>query len=252
MRDDRPEDASQEAGAGAVEGAGSGAITPFPATCADRARPAWIRLGEPRHNLPVQLTSFVGREGALAEVGRLLATTRLLTVTGAPGVGKTRLALQLAGEARDAYADGVWLVELAPLADAALVPQAVAAVLGVQEHPGRPLLATLAEALRPQQLLLVLDNCEHLVAAWAALADNLLRACPQLEILATRREALGVAGETAWWVPSLAVPANAPPPSADALAALGACEAVRLFVERAAGALPSFALTERNAAAVAH
>src|SRR5262245_12168829 len=230
MRDDRPEDASQEAGAGAVEGAGSGAITPFPATCADRARPAWIRLGEPRHNLPVQLTSFVGREGALAEVGRLLATTRLLTLTGAPGVGKTRLALQLAGEALEAYADGVWLVELAPLADPALVPQAVAAVLGVQEHPGRPLLATLAEALRPQQLLLVLDNCEHLIAAAALLAEHLLRACPQVEILATSREALSSAGETLWWVPSLAVPADPASGSAGGVSAVGECAAVRLFV----------------------
>jgi predicted ATPase len=108
----------------------------------------------------------------------------------------------------------VWLAELASLADPALVPQAVAAVLGVQEQPGRPLLATLADALRTQQVLLVLDNCEHLVAACATLVDTLLRACPALEILATSREAVGVAGETVWWVPSLAVPTDAPPAGA--------------------------------------
>jgi predicted ATPase/DNA-binding CsgD family transcriptional regulator len=250
MRDDRPEDASQEAGAGAVERAGSGAIAPFPAARADRARPAWIRLGEPRHNLPVQLTSFVGREGALAEVGRLLATTRLLTLTGAPGVGKTRLALQLACEALETYADGVWVVELAPLADPALVPQAVAAVLGVQEQPGQPMLATLAAALRAQQMLLVLDNCEHLIAAAALLADHLLRACPQVEILATSREALSVAGETLWWVPSLAVPADPASGSAYGVTAVGECAAVRLFVERARTAVPTFTLTEGNAGAI--
>jgi non-specific serine/threonine protein kinase len=165
-------------------------------------------------------------------------------------VGKTRLSLQLAGEALDAYAHGVWLVELAALADPALVTQAVAAVLGEQEHAERPLLDTLAEALRRQQMLLVLDNCEHLVAACAVLADTLLRTCPQLEILATSREALGLAGETTWSVPSLAVPADAPRASADNVAALGQCEAVRLFVERARTADPSFTLTAHNAGAV--
>jgi non-specific serine/threonine protein kinase len=183
-------------------------------------------------------------------VGRLLATTRLLTLVGAPGVGKTRLALQLAGQALDAFADGVWLVELAPLADPALVPQAVATVLGVQERPGRPLLVTLAEALRTQQALLVLDNCEHLVGACAALADSLLRACPHLEILATTREALDVAGETVWRVPSLAVPAELPPASLNAVETLGQCEAVRLFIERARAATPNFTMLERNAEAV--
>ncbi|HEY7068290.1 MAG TPA: LuxR C-terminal-related transcriptional regulator, partial [Chloroflexota bacterium] len=221
-----------------------------PAARSGRAAGGQGRLAGPRHNLPLQLTSFVGREQSIAEVGQLLATTRLLTLTGAPGVGKTRLALQLADEAREAYAQGVWLVELAPLADPALVPQAVAAVLGVHEHPGRPLAASLAEALRAQQVLLVLDNCEHLVAPCATLADRLLRACPHLEILATSREALGVAGETTWWVPSLAVPDDISPAGPVAVAALGEYEAVRLFVERARAALPSFTVTESNAAAV--
>ncbi|HEY7065093.1 MAG TPA: LuxR C-terminal-related transcriptional regulator, partial [Chloroflexota bacterium] len=258
MRDDRPGDGSQEPAAGTGDFAPGGTVTPFPGTARVRpraARPgrapqASFRLAERQHNLPLQLTNFVGREKALAEAGRLLATTRLLTLTGAPGVGKTRLALQLADEVREAYAQGVWLVELAPLADPALVPQAVAAVLGVHEHPGRPLVDTLNDALREQQTLLLLDNCEHLVAACATLADRLLRACPNLEILATSREALGVAGETAWWVPSLGVPADDPPASAAGVTALSQCEAVRLFVERARAAVPTFTLTERNAGAV--
>jgi non-specific serine/threonine protein kinase len=211
-----------------------------------------VRQPAPRHNLPLQLTSFVGREQALAEVGRLLATTRLLTLTGAPGVGKTRLALQLAGEGREAYADGVWLVELAPLADPALVPQAVATAVGVREQPGRRLVDTLADAVRGQELLLVLDNCEHLVEACATLADRLLRAGPRLRVLATSREALGIAGETTWWVAPLALPAAEPMAAAgsERLAALEANEAVQLFVERARAAQPAFALTERNAGAV--
>ena len=112
-----------------------------------------------RHNLPLQLTTFVGREQALVELGHLLARARLLTLTGPPGIGKTRLAVHIADEALDGFADGVWLVELASLADPSLVPQAVAEVLGVHEEPGRPLLATLTDALRSRQLLLVLDNC---------------------------------------------------------------------------------------------
>ena len=204
-----------------------------------------------RHNLPVQLTSFVGRERALADLGRLLVRTRLLTLTGPPGVGKTRLALQLAAEALDVFEDGVWLVELAPRADPSLVPQAVAEVLGVQEQPRRPLLETLADAIRARQLLLVLDDCEHLVASSATVADNLLRACPRVQILATSREVLGVAGERAWPVPSLAVPADTPVATPADAATMQQSEAVRLFVERAGAAMPSFTLTNRNAGAVA-
>ena len=159
------------------------------------------------HNLPLQLTSFVGRERELAAVGGLLGTARLLTLTGPGGVGKTRLALEAAAGARATHPQGVWLVELAALADPALVPQAVAAVLGVREEPGRPLLATLADALRPRTLLLVLDNCEHLLDACARLAGALLRGCPRVRLLATSREPLGVAGEAAWPVPPLPVPA---------------------------------------------
>src|SRR3954449_708333 len=151
MRDDRPGDAGQGPWADAGNGAPSGAVTPFPGAARGRRHAARsdrapsTRFGHPArsHNLPLQLTSFVGREQALADLQGLLATTRLLTLTGAPGIGKTRLALQLAGGKKDAYAGCVWLVELAPLADPALLPEAVGAVLGVQERPGRPLLATL-------------------------------------------------------------------------------------------------------------
>jgi predicted ATPase/DNA-binding XRE family transcriptional regulator len=206
-----------------------------------------------RAALPVYLTSFVGREREVAEVRRLLATTRLMTLTGAGGVGKTRLALQAATELVGSYRDGVWLVELAPLADAALVPQTVATAVGVREQPGRPLQQTLTDALRPRRLLLVLDNCEHLVMACAELAEALLRACPHLRLLATSREVLRIAGETAWRVPPLGLPPLMPArPSAPVLLEqVQESEAVRLFIARAAAALPSFVLTDGNAPTVA-
>jgi len=201
-----------------------------------------------RHNLPIALTSFIGRTHELAEVGRLLARIRLLTLTGVGGCGKTRLALAAATMVLSEYSDGVWLVELAALTDAALVPQAVATTLGVREEPQRPLTATLLDALRFRDMVLVLDNCEHLIDACAQLAQTLLGACPHLRILATSREALGVAGETTWLVPSLALP---DPQLAPALEELAQVEAVQLFVERALAALPTFALTQANAPAVA-
>lgn len=139
-----------------------------------------IERGSVPHNLPLQLTSFIGRKYESAEVQRLLSTTRLLTLTGPAGCGKTRLALHMATNVVDTYPDGVWVIELAPLFDPMLIPHTVAAVLGVREEAHRPLLASLTDALRARQLLLVLDNCEHLVAACAALADALLRACPHL------------------------------------------------------------------------
>src|SRR5262245_24278742 len=208
------------------------------------------RKGAGASNLPLQVTSFVGRERELTTLKELVAAHRLVTLTGAGGVGKTRLALEAAGALRPAYPDGVWLVELAALADPALVAQTVAAATGVREQPGRPLAASLADALRAKQLLLVLDNCEHLVDACAALAEALLRACPALTVLATSREALGVAGEAPWRVPSLTLP----PPPGDGpapAAALAGAEAARLFAARAAAARPGFALTDGNAAAVA-
>jgi non-specific serine/threonine protein kinase len=175
-----------------------------------------------------------------------------LTVTGAGGCGKTRLALQVATQLQNAetFADGVWLVELASLADPALVPQTVAAAFGVHERPhggdSRSLVETLVETLRARSLLLLLDNCEHLIETCAQLVEALLRACPQLRILATSREALGIAGETTWLAPSLALPSSQTPPTQ-----IHEVEAVRLFVERASSALPTFQLTAHNVLLVA-
>ncbi len=200
------------------------------------------------NNLPRQLTGFIGREREMAEVKRLLTTTCLLTLTGTGGAGKTRLALQVAADVLEGYPDGVWLAELAALSDPALAPQTVAAALGVREVPGRPILETLLHYLQRKTLLLVLDNCEHLVTACAQLAGELLRTCSNLRILATSREALNIQGEIAWRVPSLSLPARREIPSLQRLAQF---EAVRLFVERAAAAKPTFALTPENAAPVA-
>jgi non-specific serine/threonine protein kinase len=234
--------------------------------------------GGPRHNLPQPLTSFVGREREIAGARRLLDATRLLTLTGTGGVGKTRLAREIAASLLDPslrsgqdVRDGVWLVELAALADPALVPRAVAAVLDVREEPARPLTATLTDGLRPKQLLLVLDNCEHLIEACAELADALLRACPELRILTTSRQPLGIAGETTFRVPSLALSLSAGraettgsapgqaegrgsvsgvQPATGSIGPSAPSEAVRLFVDRARAAMPDFTLTDRNIAAV--
>jgi non-specific serine/threonine protein kinase len=178
----------------------------------------------------------------------LLGAARLLTLTGPGGGGKTRLALRVTEDLAKAYPDGAWLVELAPLAEGALVPQAVAAALGVREQPDRALADTLAEDLREKELLLVLDNCEHLVDAAAHLAEALLRSCPRLRILATSRETLGVPGEMTWSVPSLSWPE---PGRGYTVEDLEGYESVRLFVERARYHSPAFLLTPQNAPAVA-
>jgi predicted ATPase/DNA-binding SARP family transcriptional activator/DNA-binding CsgD family transcriptional regulator len=202
------------------------------------------------HNLPVPKTSFVGRERELLEVGRLLDAARLLTLTGAGGSGKTRLALEVARGAGRAYPGGVWLVRLAPLSDPELVAQAVVETLGIDEQPGRPLPETLAEALNSRgKTLLLLDNCEHLVDATARLVEALLGSCPGLSILATSREALLVAGETNWPVPPLALPETGL--GAHSLRSLHECESARLFAERATHRSPAFALAGPNARAVA-
>jgi predicted ATPase/transcriptional regulator with XRE-family HTH domain len=217
-------------------------------TSAPRAAPAGAVATPGPHNLTLQLTSFVGRERELAEVAGLLGSSRLLTLTGTGGTGKTRLALEVAAALLGHYPQGVWLAELAPLADPAGVAPVVAAAVGVHGEAGQPLLATLLAALRSRRLLLVLDNCEHLLEACATLVEALLRGCPQVTILSTSREALGLAGETTWRVPSLALPAAQPLPVLDVLAQV---EAARLFVERARAVQPHFALTAANAPIVA-
>jgi predicted ATPase/DNA-binding SARP family transcriptional activator len=204
-----------------------------------------------RSELPRQLTSFIGRAHELAEVQRLLTAPgqgRLLTLIGVGGSGKTRLALQASQAVRDHFPEGLWFVDLAPLADSALVPKTVAAALGLVEEPGRPILTLLIDGIRARHGLLILDNCEHLINASADLTDTLLRACPNLSILASSREALGVSGETVFQVPSLAVPDLRQPLSVEALSDY---ESVSLFVDRALTAFPNFALTPQNAEAVA-
>jgi predicted ATPase/DNA-binding SARP family transcriptional activator/DNA-binding CsgD family transcriptional regulator len=205
--------------------------------------------GTARHNLPLARTSFIGRERETLEVKRLLAMTRLLTLTGAGGCGKTRLALKVASDLEGAYSEGVWLVDLAPLSEAELVSQAVAQALGVNEQPGRPLIETLEDALRSRKTLLVVDNCEHLVEAVVRLVDALLDSCPRLRVLATSRVPLNAAGEVTWVVPSLTVPYSRQ--QAYTPQELEAYESVRLFVERARQRDPSFELTSPNGQAVA-
>ncbi len=203
--------------------------------------------------LPIQLTSFVGREREIAEIKRLLHTTRLLTISGPGGSGKTRLALRVAEELRGNGGDftAINWVDLTALNEADLVPQAVATVLGVRPAAGQPVMDALIDALQDAPQLLVLDNCEHLVAASSQLAYDLLSACPGLRLLATSREPLGVLGETVWAIPPLSLPQSDAAPS-DAHALLAQSEAVRLFAERAQAALPSFTLTDYNAATVVH
>ena len=208
----------------------------------------------PRHNLPASRTSFVGRDWEMVEVKRALSMTRLLTLTGAGGSGKTRLALEVARDLVGAYPNGVWLVELAGLSEGELVPQAVAAALGVKDRPGQPLPVTLGEYLRAKQTLLVVDNCEHLLEATAGLVDTLLDSCPNLRIIATSREALDVTGEVRWTVPPLSVPepqGRAPSEGSSPSEVLEGYESVRLFVERARGRDPTFSLSLQNARAVA-
>ena len=206
-------------------------------------------LGNPalRHNLPSQPTNFVGRAAELAELRSLVAGgSRLVTITGPGGIGKSRLALQVAADALDGAGDGVWLAELAPVADPELVARTVAAVLQVREELGRPVLDTLAEAVGDRYLLVLLDNAEHVLGAAAKLADTLIRCCPRAHLLVTSREPLGISGEHVFRVPSLPVP----PADLAVPGRLAAFESVQLFVERAAMYRQGFALDD-NAAAVA-
>jgi predicted ATPase/DNA-binding SARP family transcriptional activator len=219
----------------------SGSLITFP-----RARPPKKRTYD---NLPLQLSSFVGREQEVAEVERLLTGQRLVTLCGPGGCGKTRLALAVAQDLLQGFEDGgVWWVELASLSDPKLVSVAVASALGMREVPDRSLIEVLVEHMKPRKVLLVLDNCEHLVEGCAALADTLLRACPDLHVLATSREPLRIAGEFSWVVPSLSLPDSYRlTPTAE----LARYEAVRLLLERAAEVGAGFTLTDRNVSAVA-
>jgi len=207
------------------------------------------RLG----NLPAEPNSFVGRERDLGDLALLLENVRALTLCGPGGIGKTRLATRLGWQLAGEFPDGVWLVEFADTTDAALVPARIAAALGVVEEADRPAVATLVDALRGRQLLLILDTCEHVVEAIADLARDLIAGCPRLRLVATSREPLRVRGETVWRVPPLSLPspamtALALPASADeaALDAAAAHEAVRLFLDRAAALRPGFTLTAEN------
>ncbi len=207
-----------------------------------------IQRGRSHNNLPRQLTRFIGRHREIAEIRRLLTETRLLTLAASGGIGKTRLALQVTPDLLSEYNDGVWFVDLAPLADPSLVPQTVASALGLREERGRSITDTLVDFLERRKLLLVLDNCEHLIGACAQLAETLLHASPNLSVLATSREPLGIAGETVFRVPSLAVP---DPQQLPAIEGLNQCEGVQLFIDRARSVQPGFAVTSQNAHAVA-
>jgi DNA-binding SARP family transcriptional activator len=221
----------------------------FPPDAARPVAPSSNKVSEPpRHNLPVPRTNFVGRRRELTEVKRTLAMTRLLTLTGSGGSGKTRLALEVARDLVGVYPDGVWLVELAPLSEPELVSQEVAGALGVREQPGSSLVDMLVGGLRSKEVLLILDNCEHLVYACARLVDTLLGSCPHLRVLATSREPLGVEGEAVWRVSSLSTPDTDRLPAAGELTRY---DAVRLFLDRARLRLPDFDLTPENGRAVA-
>jgi predicted ATPase/DNA-binding SARP family transcriptional activator len=199
-------------------------------------------------NLPQQVTSFVGREQEIAQVKQLLTTIRLVTLTGTGGIGKTRLAQQVAREVLEQYSDGVRVVELAALTDQTLVPFAVASALGVREEPGRTLITTLSDYLRTKRMLLMLDNCEHVIEASVALIDHLLRVSTGIHILVTSRESLGSSGEAVWKVGTLSLPKI---DQEIQVRSLAECESVRLFLDRVTLSNPRWRLTEQNAPAVA-
>jgi predicted ATPase/class 3 adenylate cyclase len=207
--------------------------------------PPLATLDTINHNLPAQLTSFIGREQEIAEAQEALASTRLLTFIGPGGTGKTRLSLQVAAGQLSVFRDGVWLIELAPLADGTYVLSTIASTFHLREAQGIPLIDSLTDYLRGKELLLILDNCEHLIETCARLSDHFLQACPKLKIIASSREGLGIRGETIYRVPSLSLPGD----SQDLQEGqeLMNFEATRLFAERAQKANPGFTLTKDNA-----
>ena len=202
----------------------------------------------PLHNLPAEVSRFVGRSSEISRAREMLSSRRLLTFTGTGGTGKTRLALGVATQERARFPDGVWLVELAALADPTLLAQTIATELRVRDVPGQPIETTLVAQLTGRNMLLVLDNCEHLIAECARLTAELLRRCPNLQVLATSREPLQIRGEAILAVPALSLPE--PGKNAD-VEAMMQSEAVQLFVDRAAAAVDGFTLRRSNAAAVA-
>jgi len=208
-----------------------------------------VNVDEIRAHLPEEPNTFVGRERELVELRQMLHRTRALTLCGPGGIGKTRLALRLLAISAAEFPDGVWFVELADLRQPDLVVSRIAAVIGITEEAGRPLLETLGDALQPRRLLLALDNCEHLLDACAEVCRHLLASAPGLRLLATSREPLSVAAETIWRVPPLSMaPADADP--AQAPPGAERYEAVRLFADRAAASRPGFAVGPDNVAAV--
>ena len=201
-----------------------------------------------RHNLPIRLSSFIGREREMAEIKRLLSAARLVSLTGAGGSGKTRLSIQVAADVVLDYADGVWLVELETLSDPLLLPQKIASSLGLRQEASRSLPEMLTAYLHERTLLFILDNCEHMIDAVAQWVDLMLRTCANLHVLTTSREALGIAGEATFHVPSLSLPDVRHLPPVEKLTDY---DAVRLLVDRANNVSPGFRLTEQNALAVA-
>jgi predicted ATPase/class 3 adenylate cyclase len=210
--------------------------------------PALKTLDSFPNNLPAQLTSFIGREKEISDVKRELSDHRLITLTGSGGTGKTRLSLQVASELLDQFPHGIWFVELAPLSDLELIPQAVLSTIGLNEQAGKPAMDLLVEYLRDRRSLIVLDNCEHLIDASAKVAHALLKAAPELKILASSREALGVRGELSYPVPSLSSPDIKKLPQVEKLSQY---EAVRLFIDRASLVLPNFVVDKDNAPFIA-
>lgn len=205
-------------------------------------------IHKPKHNIPLQLTSFVGRKLEIEQVKRLLSTSRLVTLTGSGGVGKTRLALAVALQVMDEFKNGVWLVELAPIGDPEIIPGTIAMIFGVHADQNRSLRTALLDYLREKQVLLILDNCEHLIDACAEIADAILRSCPQAYILASSREALGVEGEAPFYVPSLSYPE---PGKYSGIQSLESYQSVKLFLDRARLVFPEFIITEDNASSLA-
>lgn len=212
--------------------------------------PALKSLENPEllHNLPVQLNSFIGRDRELVEVQALLEKTRLLTLTGTGGCGKTRLMIQVAAEQLDRFVDGVWLFEFGLISDASDALPLVAMHFGIKEEPGKPVVQTLTEKLKSKRMLLLFDNCEHILSECAVLADTIIRNCPQVKILASSREALAISGEQTYRVPSLMLPNLS---ETQTVRSLNQFAAAQLFIDRAVSVAPEFCVTDQNASSLA-